>query len=218
MEKGGKHMENDWVEVNLPWYVDNPTNDLIKSLGKEQDKYYKRFSKEFKKKYGIEWSEYSGILNDILYTSCGYVPGDYVNFVKELDTIAKKYPLIKQRVENEPLLELLTTCKNKRVRTIVEAFIVRNTAEIESDDWSNKNDNYIKCKEYRRLLYAEEKKERGFYGHPLKKAGTLIEVLIGEEKKQFLIGHINESCGVCDDCTEFGKDTIVLRAKVVWEP
>jgi hypothetical protein len=210
-------MENDWVEINLPWCVSNPTNDLIKSLGKEQDKYYKRFEKEFKKKYGVEWSEYSGVLNDTLYTSCGYAPGDFANFVEELDTIAKKYPLIKQRVENEPLLELLATCKNKRVRTIAEAFIASNTAAIECDDWSDKNDNYIKCQEYRRLLYIEEKKEEGFYSHPMRKPGVLIEVLENGEKKQYLIGHINESCGVCDDCTMFDKDTVVLRAKIVWE-
>jgi len=47
----------------------------------------------------------------------------------------------------------------------------------------------------------------------LNKPGTLIDV----EDKIYLIGHINLSCGVCDDCTEFEYDAIVKRYKVIWE-
>ncbi len=50
----------------------------------------------------------------------------------------------------------------------------------------------------------------------LNKAGTLIEVKLGEETHQYLIGHINTNCGVCDDCVEFGSDAIIKRYMVVW--
>ena len=47
----------------------------------------------------------------------------------------------------------------------------------------------------------------------LNKPGTLIVV----EGKQYLIGHINELGGYCDDCVDvYGGDT-VEKYKVVWE-
>lgn len=39
-----------------------------------------------------------------------------------------------------------------------------------------------------------------------------------EDGSEYLIGHINQLRGVCDDCTEFGKDEIVKAYKIVWEP
>jgi hypothetical protein len=55
-----------------------------------------------------------------------------------------------------------------------------------------------------------------FCGKGLNKSGILIEVKIKNEVKEFLIGDINEAKGVCDDCVEFGNDTIVLRYKIIW--
>jgi hypothetical protein len=45
------------------------------------------------------------------------------------------------------------------------------------------------------------------------KSGTLIDTSPGK----FLIGDMNELCGVCDDCCMFADDTIVLRYKVVYK-
>lgn len=51
--------------------------------------------------------------------------------------------------------------------------------------------------------------------------GVLIEIQeIGEhgEKsppKRYLIGHINKNGGICDDCTAFEADAIILRAKIL---
>lgn len=58
----------------------------------------------------------------------------------------------------------------------------------------------------------------------LNKPGTLVEVQYKNywdeaEKtltRQFLIGDINDSRGVCDDCTEFDRDATVIKYKVVW--
>jgi len=144
-------MENDWVEINLPWYVSNPTNDKIKSLEDEATKYFDKFKEEFKNKHNTSYDKFMYDNNDIV-------------------------------------------------------------------EWMKNSKTYKKSSKLYGLINKEQEGKHGFDDHPLKKAGTLIEVLIGEEKKQFLIGHINESCGVCDDCTEFSRHTIVLRAKVVWEP
>lgn len=52
-----------------------------------------------------------------------------------------------------------------------------------------------------------------FKGEGLNNPGALIET----SKGIYLIGHINEICGVCDDCTQFEPDTIVIRYKIVWK-
>ena len=52
-----------------------------------------------------------------------------------------------------------------------------------------------------------------FVSLDLNKAGTLIDT----EKGIFLIGHINQVGGICDDCSDFDDDTIVKRYKIVWE-
>lgn len=44
--------------------------------------------------------------------------------------------------------------------------------------------------------------------------GTLI---ITEDGKQFLIGHINKFAGCCDDCKAFEPETKVIAYKKVWE-
>lgn len=43
--------------------------------------------------------------------------------------------------------------------------------------------------------------------------GTVIKTYQGE----YLIGDINQLAGVCDCCTEFTPDTIVLAYKVIWK-
>jgi hypothetical protein len=59
--------------------------------------------------------------------------------------------------------------------------------------------------------YGEDQKS--FCGRQLNKPGTIIEVLIGKELKQLLIGDINILGGVCDDCMGFGRDVVVVRYK-----
>lgn len=59
--------------------------------------------------------------------------------------------------------------------------------------------------------------------------GVLIKIKTGPHKNRngiccedgseiYLIGHINELRGVCDDCTDLDSDTIVLAYKIVWSP
>jgi hypothetical protein len=60
----------------------------------------------------------------------------------------------------------------------------------------------------------EENDKLSFCGNGFNKPGTLIEVDIEGELKIFLIGHINTSGGICDDCTEFSGDRIVKRYAV----
>ena len=82
--------------------------------------------------------------------------------------------------------------------------------------WYNKQPEVIEHEKKNDEL-QETKAQKSFCGRGLNKAGTLIEVEQDSVMKQFLIGDINESRGVCDDCCEFNGDTIVKRYKVIWE-
>ena len=48
----------------------------------------------------------------------------------------------------------------------------------------------------------------------LNQPGTLIKMKNGD---QYLIGDINELRGVCDDCTAFEKDNIVVGYKIIYQ-
>lgn len=52
-----------------------------------------------------------------------------------------------------------------------------------------------------------------FTGEKLNKPGTLVTVCeLGHQTAcNYLIGDINKERGVCDDCTNFGTDAIVVR-------
>ena len=65
------------------------------------------------------------------------------------------------------------------------------------------------------LPFWDWKENDSFSGRGLNIPGVLIRMKDGEE---YLIGHINEIRGVCDDCTEFGSDAIVAAYQFVWKP
>ena len=80
--------------------------------------------------------------------------------------------------------------------------------------WINMNLPYGPIFDYA-AGYADNEVD-SFTKRDLSKAGVLIEVQEETGKMQYLIGHINENRGVCDDCTMFDTDTIVVRYMIVW--
>lgn len=59
------------------------------------------------------------------------------------------------------------------------------------------------------------KRVDSFTARHLNVPGTVIRVSGGQG--EYLIGDINPLAGVCDDCTEFTPDKIVLAYKVIWK-
>jgi hypothetical protein len=89
----------------------------------------------------------------------------------------------------------------------------------EYEDWEASQPDvisYEKELEEARLAFDLELNKRSFVGMKLNVPGTLIEVKSGDDINQYLIGHINDLAGVCDDCRMFPADAIVLRYKNVW--
>jgi hypothetical protein len=81
-------------------------------------------------------------------------------------------------------------------------------------EWMKTHPLWLKYQEDMKAYGAEEGK-KSFCGRELNKPGTLIEVRVGKEVTQFLIGDINTLAGVCDDCMGFGRDAIVVKYKVL---
>lgn len=64
-------------------------------------------------------------------------------------------------------------------------------------------------------VYGPALKEKvSFCAGKLNKPGTLV---LMENGKLYLIGDINCIRGMCDDCTAFEAEDIVVAYKVVWE-
>jgi len=74
-------------------------------------------------------------------------------------------------------------------------------------------EGFIKCN----LTYGSTFNDKGeisdsFCDSGLNKPGTVIFM---ESGKIYLIGHINPLAGVCDDCVEFGRGSIVMGYKEI---
>ena len=63
--------------------------------------------------------------------------------------------------------------------------------------------------------YDDEIGKKSFCGKGLNKPGTMIEIKVGNDLRQLLIGDVNVLGGVCDDCMMFDNDVIILRYKVL---
>lgn len=94
---------------------------------------------------------------------------------------------------------------------------------LEFEDFADKyNDWYSEQPEVKEIeIFNERIREEGyinnFCGQKLNKPGTLVEIKDKQGKiKQYLIGDINKSGEVCNDCMPFEDDDIVVRYKVVY--
>ena len=91
------------------------------------------------------------------------------------------------------------------------------------DAWVQEQPEIIAYHEESKILRAkadEEFKKTCFVGMGLANPGTLVEIEHPEYPKitcQYLIGNINTSAGVCDDCRDFENDAIVKRYMVLLE-
>lgn len=83
-----------------------------------------------------------------------------------------------------------------------------------NNEWIKINLPYGPIYNYKKSPLVENYELDSFCKRKINKSGVLIEM---EDGSQYLIGDINELCGVCDDCTAFDRESIVKKYKVVWE-
>lgn len=197
---------NDWVELNLPYYKHEIFVNDFK---------LPNLDKRAKKELGFNRKEMEAIYE----TVPKFMDEGYDKFEKSLskfdDKLKVEFPDRDDNYRYERAKRLKAS-SNKNLKTLGTYLEMRFAIE----DWENKQPEMIAYdKDFKEKLdaFQEEQKKISFTGLGLNKPGTLIEVKIGDELKQYLIGDINPICGVCDDCTEFdSRQTIVVRYKVVW--
>jgi hypothetical protein len=206
-----------WIEVNLPFYID------FVDLGTNIPK-YPNLNRKAKKQLGMTLDENEKTLltnNEYVKEDTWFLGRIWEEFIKQDDIIKKK--LDKKnlsdedfKVERRKKLEVLAK-KNKEIKVVLTFLDFRRKYE----EWEEKQPEIIKHKEECKRIYTENKilsDKMSFTGQKLNKAGTLIEIEIDGKIQQHLIGHINQLCGVCNDCKAFDDKTIVKRYKVIWAP
>jgi len=102
----------------------------------------------------------------------------------------------------------------------IQAIVSYKSLEEEIDNWYWVQPEVAEWESLCDKLRKEHKekiKSKSFSSLGLNKPGVLIEVEQDGKDVQYLIGDINTSCGVCNDCTAFSDDTIVKRYKIVWQ-
>lgn len=179
-------MNIEWVDINLPWSVSYSSEDAFQSPD---------LSKKQQEVFGDSLKEWDEKLRKEFYKLC--------------DLLDEIIDSITDDVSNAEL------------------------DKIESDFWeSHKNDPCVVAKKFydeiqqkinewwleqpEWIEYERKKKEffgNSFTGQGLAKPGTLIELENGSIE---LIGSINRSAGVCDDCVGFSSNTVIKRYAVVF--
>lgn len=187
----------NWIDVNLPWSfkVDMPPIDFQQIINA-------RIIDTFGKSIEQMASE--------------LLPEDTMSFINKFDDEVRKYVNehsgdINNRTDILSAREVVYQRPCFRALKIYREFVKNvNAWEYEQPEWI---DWRIKCE----LLRAEER-TKSFSGLNLNKPGTLIEINNNGSIEQYLIGDVNTNRGVCDDCTAFASDVIVLRYAIVFEP
>lgn len=181
---------NDWIELNLPYsyYECLETPDLPD------------LDDRIKQKFGKLPKEVKVLLKK---------PGE-PEYAFQWEAF-KKYSKVCDMNEEE-----LSKIDDEDIRAVLSYHAFRN----EVDDWFSEQPEVVEweslCDKLRKE-HKEKMKSKSFSSLGLNKPGVLIEVEQDGKDVQYLIGDINTSCGVCDDCVAFSDDTIVKRYKIVWE-
>lgn len=212
-------MTTDWIEINLPFdilsldrkYIDLPNLD-----------------KKAKVKFGKTIEEYRREIRDL---------DPNFDICTKLN---KKLDKIEEELERQSLLPSLPSFEDSSYPEVrrQRKSLVRNKAyelnnkkfnkilkyrefSAEYDQWVESQSEwkmYLKEVEKEEQRYQQEYDKACFVGQGLNKPGILIEVELDGKLQQYLIGDINTLAGVCDDCRDFSRDTIIKRYKIVWEP
>ncbi len=196
---------NTWIEINLPYY--KPTDYLSRvypkfpNLNKRAKKFFKVLPDDLRKKIsGEDFDNFKLVKTKI--------EDDIRNNFSEIDHNSKEFDdLVKEKLES---------CK---VDFIINIISFRKLLD-EYNNWYDiqpESVEYAKIKSELNKKYDEEESKLSFSKSKFNVPGVLIEVEKDGKIFQYLIGDINISGGVCDDCMAFDREDIVKRCKIVWK-
>jgi len=199
---------NDWIEINLPWRKhveigDRPEypTELVNRLVRDRfGQTIEELEEGYFKRYGKSANEvYYDVLNELEEKH----PFDPAVYEEEYDIYRREIENLIEHSDDPKLVESRTLSLMRRA---IDEFVDEIPEVIE---WTERCDKIFQQE-------REEEKLASFSYSELCRPGVLIEVQdTAGTKSKHLIGDINCNSGVCDDCTAFEPETIVLRAKVV---
>lgn len=188
----------NWIDLNLPYdyrsdYSDSPKLPDISS--KEIEKFGKsliQYRSEISDKY---FEEFSSIEKSLYHNGSNSNINNVTSYVKDsLESI---------RSTN------LSVDKVLSYREFIKEYNYWLESLPEIIQWDIDRNNYYEAKK-------ENDSKKSFCGLGLNQPGTLIEIEDNGIYNQYLIGDINLSGGVCNDCTAFSISCIVKRYAVIW--
>jgi hypothetical protein len=187
-------MGREWIEVNLP-YCSLPDGQ------EEKEPNPPNMNRRIKAKFGKTYKQCDLLCRETLEKVC-----TKINDVEEKNPPPKDETYEQRMVRRRQMIERLMRKRNPEA---ADNYVMMRAIEDWQDQhpvmlaWSTTCDG---IREWNRL--------RTFQGQGLAKPGVQVEM---EDGKKYLIGDINANRGVCDDCTVFEREAIVLRYRVLIE-
>lgn len=202
---------NEWIELNLPWFV----KDYQARVGKT----FPNFNERAKKELGETTAEVAARTIEVL-------PRDPDKFMHapEIDHFDEVRNKIRINLTDENWGEGFEEEVMRRLSDLGDV-IVNNVLEYRAFNkkfnlWYDAQPEVIEVVRHNRELWDRLDREealQSFCGMKLNNAGTLIEFEEDGVTSQQLIGDMNTSGGVCNDCMGVREDTIIKRYKIVWK-
>ena len=204
---------NEWIECNLSWSTARSKEYDKKVFNiKEVKKLEKILEKKCIKYFGFKYEDSDKTVEDIHYDNFDM---EKYNDIK--DNYIKKHKCSKLEAYKALDGKVINDDPRSLMLTKHRIFI------LEYDEWEAQQEEFKLKQEIIDKAYEKADKEElgnnpSFCRLGLNKPGTLIEYVdSGGNLIQELIGHMNTSSGVCDDCRAFGDKQIIKRYKIVWE-
>lgn len=203
---------NEWIECNLPWDTENSKEHEDAIWNNKEIKALENVLTEKAEKYlGDKFEDMNKLVEDI----------------NDWDLMDKISKAMKKYMENHNCSKLeayqaydgKVLFKNKLSTNIIKYRLFH----LRHEEWlKNQEEHHLIEKMLENLRDQADKYNleynKSFCRMGLNKPGTLIEYFNNEGVLvQELIGHMNTSSGVCDDCRAFSDKQIIKRYKIVWD-
>ena len=195
----------EWIEINLPWYFhdDGEGRPEFPNLDKREEQVFGISLVEAEKDVKEDLEKFSQLLNELRELQDEARRVAVLNGVSYSDfIISSEYDAIEQEFwkqhRSDPCVIARDAYKDLQERVF--------TWSDEQPEWKAHSKA---IEEYNALQDL-----KSFSGRKLNQPGTIIELENGQIE---LIGSINRSTGVCNDCPAFDDDSIVKKYAVVFQ-
>lgn len=191
-----------WTECNLPW--------------KTKQVYYEVRPPNLDEKAILELG-FSIDEEEVSFKTLADKVGDrYFEICDETDKRYTEWESTQENLDDDVAIEMERQIKAAVSRELLgEEYVVRSARlkELREKryDWLEVQPEFLAWKKTSDDFNQEQRKKS--FRH-MAKPGLLIELQCG---KQLLIGHLNTSGGVCDDCSGIEDEDIIVRYSVIWE-